>query len=108
MRIETFIKETFEEKHGYCHRPRIVCNDGFNMSVQGSIGHYCSPRITTDYYNSLEIGFPSEQEDLIMEFAEQKEIPTETVYGWVPIDIIQKVIEKHKGINIEKTLKQPK
>ena len=38
MDLKEFVKFTFEKyaKNGYCFRPRIVCNDGFSMSVQGS------------------------------------------------------------------------
>lgn len=103
MTIEEFIKATYDYKDGYCFRKRIVCNDGFSMSVQGSSGHYCSPRKTQDWYTSLEIGFPSKKEKLILEYAEEKERPTNTVYGYVPIEVIQQVIEKHKGINLNKT-----
>jgi hypothetical protein len=105
MTIEKFIQDTFKEEHGYCFRPRIVCNDGFNMYVQGSAGHYCNPRKTQDWYNSLEIGFPSEEEPLINQYAETEHDWTGTVYGYVPIETIQAVIEKHGGINVEETFK---
>jgi hypothetical protein len=105
MTIENFIKNTFKEQHGYCYRPRIVCNDGFSMSVQGSAGHYCDPRITQDWYDSLEIGFPSNEETLINQYAENKNDWTNTVYGYVPIEIIQELITKHGGINVEETFK---
>lgn len=78
--------------------PRIICNDGFNLSVQASAFNYCSPRI--DFlreYDSVEIGFPSEADDLILNYAEQKEIPTDTVYGYVPVDIVDQLISKHGG-----------
>jgi len=104
MRIEDFIIKTNEnEKDGLIHRPRIICNDGFTMSVQASKYTYCEPRGFYNFYTEMEIGFPSEREELIMAYAENKNNPTETVYGYVPRDIIQKVIDKHKGINIELT-----
>lgn len=106
MNLEQFTKESFKEEHGYCYRNRIVCNDGFDMSVQGSQGHYCSPRKTQDWYDSMEIGFPNQEEELILEYAEEKNDPTRTVYGWVPCDIIQKVIDKHGGIDVFKTFKR--
>jgi hypothetical protein len=53
----------------------------------------------------MEIGFPSEEEALILPFAENNEIPTETVYGYVDVDIIQAVIDKHGGIDINSTFK---
>lgn len=105
MTIEKFIKEAFKEEYGYCYRPRIVCNDGFNMSVQGSAEHYCSPRKTQDCYVSLEIGFPSEEEPLINQYAETEYNWTGTVYSYVPIETIQAVIEKHGGINVKETFK---
>lgn len=103
MTIKDFIKKTFKCEHGLCFRPRIFCNDGFSMSVQGSATHYCEPRKTQDWYQSLEIGFPSEEEPLINQYAETEGDWTETVYGYVPIEIIQKVIDKHGGINIKNT-----
>lgn len=105
MTIQKFIRDTFKERNGYCYRPIIVCNDGFYMSVQGSVGHYCSPRKTQDWYDSLEIGFPSIEEPLINQYAEDENDYTDTVYGYVPIEIVQDVITKHGGINVEKTFK---
>lgn len=84
-------------------RERITCNDGFSMSVQASYFHYCKPRINLPdgNYEAVEIGFPSEKEELIMEFAEDDKDPTDTVYGYVPIEIVEKVIEKHGGMKME-------
>lgn len=105
MNLQQFIKDTFDSEKEYFNRPRIYCKDGFNMSVQGSQGHYCSPRSNQDFYHSMEIGFPSQEEESILEFAEEKEIPTGTVYGWVPCELIQELIDKHGGIDLEKTFK---
>lgn len=91
-------------------RPRIVCKDGFSISVQGSENHYCQPRknLIDKDYESVELGFPSVADDLIEEFAENPECPCDTVYGWVPIDIVEKLVEKHGGIKgpDEKSLMQ--
>lgn len=91
-------------------RPRIVCKDGFSISVQGSENHYCQPRknLLDKDYESVELGFPSVADDLIEEFAENPECPCDTVYGWVPIDIVEKLVEKHGGIKgpDEKSLMQ--
>lgn len=103
MNLQEFIKETFDSEKIYFNRPRIYCKDGFNMSVQGSEGHYCSPRSNQDYYYSMEIGFPSSEEECILEFAEEPSKPTDTVYGWVPTDLIQILINKHGGIDLQKT-----
>lgn len=84
-------------------RPRIVCKDGFSMSVQGHPGSYSDPRRNTDTYIKMEIGFPSVIEELILPFAESPEKPTDTVYAYVDCNIIQEVIDKHGGIDEEKT-----
>ena len=77
----------------------VVCADGFQMSVQANKSAYCSPRIdAADRYESCEVGYPSHTEELILEFAEDPDRPTETVYGWVPVDRISLVIAKHGGM----------
>jgi len=49
-------------------------------------------------YSSLEIGFPSAREELIMPYIDDSDSdPTMTVYGWVPVDVIVAVVEKHGG-----------
>ena len=78
--------------------PKIKCADGFTLSVQASNFHYCTPREDSGPYLEVEIGFPSAKEDLIMEYAEDENDPTDTVYGWVPIDIVEQVIENHGGM----------
>lgn len=96
--ILEFLKATYTETN---IRPTLVCSDGFNMSVQASYFHYCYPRqtLSDSNYNEVEVGFPNMEEPLIMEYAENPEIPTETVYGWVPIAVIDEVIVKHGGIS---------
>lgn len=38
------------------------------------------------------------KDDLIMEYAENESNPTKTVYGWVPIEVAERLVEKHGGI----------
>tara|TARA_Y100000593_G_scaffold59273_1_gene109868 strand:- start:1760 stop:2122 length:363 start_codon:yes stop_codon:yes gene_type:complete len=78
---------------------QVVCADGFTMSVQAHQGAYCSPRMSgAPKYTHVEVGFPSEREDLLMEFAEEPDKPTQTVYGWVPVQTVTNVLAKHGGI----------
>jgi len=79
--------------------PRIVCNDGFTLSVQARAFSYCTPRSDTGPWTEVEVGFPSEVEDLLLPFAEDSSSPTETVYGWVPVELVEQVIVKHGGTN---------
>tara|TARA_R110000824_G_scaffold67377_8_gene174611 strand:+ start:45252 stop:45560 length:309 start_codon:yes stop_codon:yes gene_type:complete len=78
---------------------KVVCLDGFVMSVQAHEGAYCSPRIDyAERYTAVEVGYPSEEEPLIMEWAQNKNKPTDTVYGWVPAYRITLVCAKHGGV----------
>ena len=80
---------------------QIVCTDGFTMSVQASLYHYCTPRINdAEVYARLEVGFPSTEEELLIPYIDDFDDPdpTEAVYGWVPCRIIWEVIEKHGGL----------
>ena len=77
----------------------IACKDGFTMSVQANEGAYCTPRIdSASKYVAVEVGYPSEKEDLLLEWAESPETPTQSVYGWVPATQITLVVAKHGGI----------
>ena len=81
--------------------PQLACQDGFKMSVQVSNGHYCSPRKDFEdaqNYYQMEVGFPTQSEPLLLDYAEDRDKPTETVYGYVPVEIINKVITKHGGL----------
>lgn len=84
-----------------CFRfPRIECADGFSLSVQGHSGAYCRPRGDfEDRYTMVEIGFPSAREELIMPYIDGGEDtdPTQTVYGYVPVELVEQVITKHGG-----------
>ena len=82
-------------------RPRIVCKDGFSISVQAGEYHCCNPRINgADEYDMVELGFPSEEDDLIADYTAWYDVddPTEAVYPYVPIEIVNELIEKHGGI----------
>ena len=78
---------------------KIICKDGFTMSVQANEGVYCSPRVdNAERYVAVEVGYPSAREPLLIEWAENKDEPTNTVYGWVPSERISLVCIKHGGI----------
>ena len=77
---------------------RIECEDGFSLSVQASHGAYCSPRTNLGPWDQVEVGFPSDVPTEIMHYAEQPEKPTETVYGYVPIELVETLIAAHGGM----------
>ena len=77
----------------------VMCADGFTMSVQANQTAYCSPRTdTAAEYTEVEIGYPNRREELLMEWAETPESPTNTIYAWVPVERVSLVLAKHGGI----------
>ena len=77
----------------------VVCVDGFSMSVQANEGAYCDPRIDdAERYSAVEVGYPSEEEPLLMTYVEDESRPTDTVYPFVPSEIVSLVIAKHGGM----------
>lgn len=93
--------------------PRIVCNDGFSLSVQVGYSLYSKPKKVAKRYSEVEIGFPSEPESLIAEYADDWEVQgdddprlCETVYGYVPVKIVDKVLKKHGGIDMVETIQR--
>lgn len=96
VKTHTYYDGTYEVQE---NRPRLYCNNGYSISVQASEFHYCSPRINgAQDYESVELGFPSEEDELINEYADSGFDYTDTVYGYVPIEIVEQLIEKHGGI----------
>ena len=124
MKINEFIKDNLkvtypaEEYSSLKHMmtssrlPQIVCEDGFSMSVQVGYSLYSEPKKIAKRYSKVEIGYPSEPEELIKEwaeflpFSEEDEEPdyTDTVYPYVPVGVVDKVLKKHGGIDLTKTL----
>ena len=90
--------------------PHIICKDGFSMSVQVGYSLYSTPKKVAKRYSAVEIGYPSEHEPLIEEYAElmpffdddEEGEPdyTDTVYPYVPVKLVNKVLRKHGGIDL--------
>lgn len=75
----------------------IRCKDGFKISVQSNSGAYSSPRDGVGPWHMVECGFPSEVPTEIMQYCEDPYNPTGTVYGYVPIELVEQMIENHGG-----------
>ena len=121
MKINEFIKDnlkvtTLSEDPLMKHMmtssrlPHIICADGFSMSVQVGYSLYSTPKKIAKRYSAVEIGYPSEPEELIKEYAELAPFDedttdyTDTVYPYVPVSVVDKVLKKHGGINLTQTL----
>jgi len=127
MKINEFIKNNLKVKVLYGNKdplmkhmmtssrlPQIVCSDGFKMSVQVGFSLYSTPKKVAKRYSAVEIGFPSDHEPLIEEYAETfykddgEDVTdyTDTVYPYVPVKIVNKVLKKHGGIDLTETLRR--
>ena len=93
--------------------PQIHCTDGFSMSVQVGYSLYSTPKKIAKRYSAVEIGYPSDHEPLIEKWAEftpfdEDEEPdyTDTVYPYVPVKVVDKVLKKHGGIDLVETMRR--
>lgn len=78
---------------------KVVCADGFSMSVQANATAYSMPKMNgAPAYTEVEIGFPSAKEELLMAWCDEPDDPTGTVYGYVPAQVVVNVIAKHGGM----------
>lgn len=97
MTVQEFLKDTYKEGVYIC-RPHVLCADGYKVSIQAGICMYSCPRANVMEYTEVELGFPNMPDDLIMEYAEDPDDPTNTVYGYVPVKVVQRLMDKHGGI----------
>lgn len=91
----------------------IKCRDGFSLSVIAGWGTYCDPR--PDYepnlignapptyegpFTMVEVGYPSRKPRpwrRWRKFAEDPKSPTGTVYAYVPVEMVRKLVARHGG-----------
>lgn len=78
-------------------REHMVMNDGFRMSVQASKYHYCTPQKTNaESYDTVEIAFSNRREELLEPYGDYSD-----VFGYVPVEVANEIIEKHGGLKKE-------
>ena len=86
------------------YNPRIVCADGFSISVQAFSSSYCLPRQDEGPHTHMEGGFPSSaplDPELLRSaesFGWEEFDPTETVYPYVAREVFEREFALHGGI----------
>ena len=81
------------------HYKRAVFADGFSVSIQANRGAYCEPRSDHAHeYDSVELGYPNRACPFIVDYAEDRGNLTGTIYGYVPVSVVRKMIEAHGGL----------
>ncbi len=84
------------------NKGRRVGRIGFGsvqVSMQAGARFYSMPEKNgADKYTEVELGYPSKKPtEEILRYAEEPEKPTDTVYGYVPIELVAKWILKEVG-----------
>jgi hypothetical protein len=83
--------------------PLVRCKNGFTMSVQASAFHMCSPKSDVGPWTMVEVGFPSKRVMALAPYREghggwrKRPTLTETVYPFVPVDVVAQVIDANGG-----------
>ena len=73
-----------------------LCKDGFSISIQASKYHRSSKSgENRDLYDTVECRFPTEIPDNIMEYCEDPDEPLDTVYNYVPVKLVEELIDYH-------------
>lgn len=92
--VNDFLKQPYE---GYVRLP-VKVGDDLVLSIQASSGHYCQPREdNAERYTHVEVGYPSHVVLELLAWAEQSGDPTETVYPYVPVDVLNAIIHAAGG-----------
>lgn len=107
--------ESMIEKYqdNYFFLPRLVCADGFSISIQVNHNNYCASENGTREFGidwkKVEWGFPSEQIDPVKYNAEayawDENCDTRTTVGaYVSVELIEELVNEHGGLDLQKTL----
>lgn len=83
----------------------IECADGYRFSAVAGFGIRSTPTMELHQYvvgpfSHLEIGFPSstpEPWDEWSKYVEDSDHPTETVYSYVPVELVKDLVARHGG-----------
>lgn len=93
--------------------PLMLCNDGMEISIQYSPFHHCNIFGRMDLieghtfdtagktglgYKTFECGYPNEFIPELSEYADEPESVPNTIYNEVPLEVLENVIKKHRGI----------
>jgi hypothetical protein len=76
-------------------RNPVQLGDGLFISIQASKFHYCTPRVdNAPAYTTVEISF---QGAVPAELDSYRDLPSESVFGFVPVELVDKLVEQHGG-----------
>lgn len=97
-------RNRLDKDFGDVYAPRIVCKDGFSVSVQAGMAMHSQPRENgLESYEEYELGWPSKRDKMLDKYADgwyedSPEDWTRMTYAYVPKKVVNKLIRKHGGI----------
>ena len=101
------MEKVYDDK--YFHLPTIFCNDVFSISIQICKMSYSGSengiRTFGIDWKLVEWGFPSQPIDGEKYMSEDTETTT-SVGGYVPVELMEELIEEHGGIDLQTTLQK--
>jgi hypothetical protein len=83
---------------------KTVLADGVRLSIQASSFHYCTPRMDSGPYSTVEVGFIEDDSgerltppDEWRAHSDGDDFPQD-VYDYVPVSIVERFIAAHGGV----------
>lgn len=73
----------------------LHCGDE-SLSIQASRYHYCEPRNERGPWTLVEVG--GRHEDALARWSETPSDPSDSVFAYVPIDVVQAIVDMHEAI----------
>ena len=101
MTVKEFLRNTYIVNRKFDLqeiRPHVLCADGYEISIQAGRCAYSIPRENDIEFDAVELGYPNMTDELIEKYAEDPGSPTSCIYPYVPVDIVEVLMEKHGGI----------
>ena len=106
MKINEYIKAFYEKNDDIRSLPWIICKDGFRMSVQVGRGMNSIPKhiISDEEWENgkrnvcVECGVLNAEEEALKPYAEDPENLLETIYAYVPANLVDVIIKIHGGM----------
>lgn len=93
MTVKEYLVSTYDKNNPHLVRSPVLCADGFHISIQGGTAlHYCYPRTHCNTYKFVECADSSIEEPCLQDFFDG------SVYAFVPIHIVEELVERHGGI----------
>jgi len=78
--------------------PSIETNNGLEIAIQAGELFCCSPRDNYGPWELVEINYINRRIEKLTAYADDAENIEDTIYRWVPVDLIDEIVEENGGI----------